>query len=249
MALQVTNILKFLLVSLRYAYSPPSRSLELLMLKLTMSLGLPWEVIERVIEHCYDNRRALYNFSVTCHQLRPLSLSLLVADIEFKHKEQIFGLCDLLRTKPHLQPLVRTMSVYPTDLVPCPLLGMLKNLNEIVFTDHRFADSDQGVELHRPPIILHKSTLTYCGGLGTHIQTIQFFRVTFATDLELARMLSAFSRIKVLTFEDVAIKKNASAPLVATTRQRLSRRLHLGTLHVRFARPCPCVSADLFVFR
>ena len=219
------------------------------MLKLSMSLALPWEVIERVIEHCYDNRRALYNFSVTCHQLRPLSLSLLVADIEFKHKEQIFGLCDLLRAKPHLQLLVRTMSVYPTDLVPCPLLGMLTNLNEIVFTDHRFADSDQGVELHRPPIVLHKSTLTYCGGLGTHIQTIQFFRVTFATDLELARMLSAFSRIKVLTFEDVAIKKIASAPLVATTRQRLSRRLHLGTLHVRFARPCACVSADLFVFR
>ncbi|PIL35806.1 hypothetical protein GSI_01466 [Ganoderma sinense ZZ0214-1] len=201
-----------------------------------MSLALPWEVIERVIEHCYDSHRALYNFSISCRQLRALSLTLLVADVEFKHREQIFSLCDLLRAKPHLQPLVRTMSVYPTDLVPCPLLDMLTNLNEIVFTDRRFGTgSDQSAELHRPTVVLNQSTLTCCGRVGTHLQTIQFFRVTFATDLELSRLLSAFPHVSVLTLEDVAIKTNASAPLVATNRQRLSRRLQLRTLHIDIA--------------
>ncbi|KAI1795735.1 hypothetical protein LXA43DRAFT_881629 [Ganoderma leucocontextum] len=210
-----------------------------------MSLALPWEVIERVIEHCHDNHRALYNFSITCRQLRPLSLSLLVADVEFKHKEQIFGLCDLLRAKPHLQALVRSMFIYPTNLVPVPLLKMLPNLTEIVFTDHRLSDSDQ--EFYRPTIVLHQSTLTCCGQFGRYIRTIQFFRVTFATDLELARLISAFASVQVLTFEDVVIKTNAGAHLVAMTRQRLSRRLQLRTLHVRIVRCSPHAMADLCI--
>ena len=208
-----------------------------------MSLALPWEVIERVIQHCHDSHQTLYTFSITCHQLRPLSLSLLVADVELKNREQIFGLCDLLRAKPHLQPLVRSMCIYPTDLVPFPLLNMLQKLAEIVFTDHRLRDSEK--ESHRPTVALNQSTLTCCGRYSAHIQTIQFFRVTFATDLQFAQLLSAFSRIKVLTLEDVAIKTNANASLIATTRQRLSRRLQLSTLHVSIFTLNPRVMVNL----
>ena len=44
-----------------------------------MSLMLPWEVIERVIEHASDDLELLRNFCLTCRQLHPYSFSLIIA--------------------------------------------------------------------------------------------------------------------------------------------------------------------------
>ena len=85
-----------------------------------MSLALPWEVIERTISHCSDSVAAPYSFTLTCRDLNPRSIILLLARVKFKNREQIFSLCDFLRAKPHLQPAVRSITVPPTSSLPIP---------------------------------------------------------------------------------------------------------------------------------
>ncbi|KAI1789241.1 hypothetical protein LXA43DRAFT_893236, partial [Ganoderma leucocontextum] len=100
-----------------------------------MSLALPWEVIERVIEHSADSIVTLYSFALTCSQLRPRSTILLLCRVEFKDRDQLFSLCAVLQARPHLQPCVRSIKIRPSEFSPHPLLCMLPNLSEIEFAD------------------------------------------------------------------------------------------------------------------
>ena len=96
-----------------------------------MSPVLPWEVIERVVDQSCDDSGTLHNFSLTCRQLRPRALCFMVASADFKNRDQIFGFCDFLQTRPHLKPLVLSITVNLVDFAPFPLLYILPSLSEI----------------------------------------------------------------------------------------------------------------------
>ncbi|KAI1791036.1 hypothetical protein LXA43DRAFT_836628, partial [Ganoderma leucocontextum] len=103
-----------------------------------MSLALPWEVIERVIEHSADSTVTLYSFTLTCSELRPRSTILLLRRVEPKNREQLFALCAVLQARPHLQPCVRSVSILPSQFSPHPLLRILPNLSEIELANAEF---------------------------------------------------------------------------------------------------------------
>ncbi|PIL35812.1 hypothetical protein GSI_01472 [Ganoderma sinense ZZ0214-1] len=86
-------------------------------------LRLPFEVIERVIGHAGDHLETLCSFSLTCHQLRPRALCLMVGRaILCQGGNRTFAFVDMLEAKPHLKPLVRSIVVDPTEFAPFPLL-------------------------------------------------------------------------------------------------------------------------------
>ena len=96
-----------------------------------MCLALPWEVIERVIDHSADDNETLRSFALTCRDLHPRSINTLYRHLKFERRDQIFDLCDVLRAKPHLQLCVESVSVLIDEFPPHPLLRMLPHLSEI----------------------------------------------------------------------------------------------------------------------
>ncbi|TBU33618.1 hypothetical protein BD311DRAFT_651714 [Dichomitus squalens] len=191
-------------------------------------LALPWEVIENVIEQSRNESQVLYNFSTTCHQLRPRSLSLLVAHVKLKSEGKVLAFCDFLRGKPYLQPLVRSLVVSPTDFAPVPLLSLLPGLGDIVLITHGYDDTRRE---ERPTTCLNKSIPWYYKH-GTRIETLHLFNLSFSTCCAFSRMLSAFTCVKDLTCMDLLIgTKEGSHPLqIQGSNQRLAERLALRVL-------------------
>ncbi|KAI1781619.1 hypothetical protein LXA43DRAFT_908258 [Ganoderma leucocontextum] len=138
---------------------------------------LPWEVIERIIDHSGDHPKSLRSFSLTCRQLRPRSRCVLFTRLDFKSRDCVFAFVDFLQDNPHLTPFVRSIVVRPSDFAPFPLLHILPNLSEIGFTSRECFTA-------RPDTVSalwHQSSLTCSQRFGTHIQTLHLFCLSFAT--------------------------------------------------------------------
>ncbi|KAI1791044.1 hypothetical protein LXA43DRAFT_841098, partial [Ganoderma leucocontextum] len=168
-------------------HRPPSNS-------PVMSLALPWEVIERVIEHSADSIVTLYSFTLTCSELRRRSTILLLHRVEPKNREKLFALCALLQARPHLQPCVRSVKIRPSEFSPHPLLRLLPNLSEIDFAD------EQPLRLKKNfGFTFHPRVLTYCRQFGEHIQTLSLNHIVFSSLYALSGILLSFPRIQSLS--------------------------------------------------
>ena len=187
----------------------------------TSSLFLPWELIERIIGHSCDDPNAIRNFSLTCRELNPRSICLLVAEPRLYSRDKIFDFSDFLQAKPHLQPLVRSITVGPDDFAPFPLLRILPNLSKIEFAD-AYATP--------PDMVLNRSTLTICQLLGTRIQSLSFCNINFTTSIRFLQVLSAFPSLVHLSCLDVFFEGEGGRAATDVAKRRLSRRLRLRTV-------------------
>ncbi|KAI1795679.1 hypothetical protein LXA43DRAFT_732566 [Ganoderma leucocontextum] len=189
---------------------------------------LPWEVIKRIMSQCGDHPATLYNFSLTCHQLRFRSLCFMVADPEFQSRGQIFDFCDFLRAKSHLKPFVRSIACFPDHFAPFPLLRILPNLPALVFPPPKST-----IVCGYVPTVLNRSTLICCRQLSTHIQILRLNQLSFPTSSEFARVLLAFTRV-IRLCTDVVIRAQGSQAHRDVIKQRLSERLRLRALTIGF---------------
>ena len=157
---------------------------------LAMCLALPWEVIERVIDHSADSTETLYSFALTCRDLRPHSTILLLRCIKPKTRDQLFAICAMLKTNPHLQPCVRSASIPVHEFSPHPLLRILPNLSEIEFTDYPDSERD---------VVFHPSVLKCCHQLGQHIQTLSLQNLRFSSTSAFSDLLLSLPNIRSLS--------------------------------------------------
>ena len=87
-----------------------------------MSLALPREVIENIIDHSFGSVATLYIFALTCCQLNPRSTTVLLHHVELKDHNMLLSLCAVLQAKPHLQGFVRSFKMPPPEFSLGPLL-------------------------------------------------------------------------------------------------------------------------------
>ncbi|KAM5540237.1 hypothetical protein V8D89_006056 [Ganoderma adspersum] len=198
---------------------------------------LPWEVIERVIGHSGDHRQTLHNFSLTCRGLRPRALCLLVADVRFEDRDQIFDFCDFLQVNPHLKPLVRSIAVNPNDFAPFPLLHILPNLFTLKFTPIQVEFNDDDDETPASTIVtvtVNWSIFACCKHLGTHVQALHLSKLSFPTYLDFARILLTFTYLTDLICSGVVIGTKGNQAHLDVLKPRLSKRLHLRTIGIDY---------------
>ena len=202
-----------------------------------MCLALPWEVIERVIDHSSGHTGTLYNFALTCRDLHPRSINALYRHLRFKNRDQIFDLCDVLRAKPHLQRCVESISVPLNEFSPHPLLRMLPHLSEITI-------DRSGYKRRRHVSFLPSPFLLSCHQFGQHIQSLSLNNIKFRSLSDFAAILLSFPRIHTLSCSQVRAKQDVTnqpegvdweRPWSIT--RRLSQRLHLRTLYVSTVYP------------
>ena len=194
-------------------------------------LKLPWEVLERIVGHCSDDMQTLYRCSLTCHQLRPRSLCLMVSKIDLTRRSgnDIFALCRFLLAYPHLPPLVDTIATRPDVFAPFPLLHILPNLSQLVFTRGAHNGRDECLELNSLPLPI----LTCYHRFGTHVATLRLSYLSFPTYQELCRLLLAFPAAKELHCDFVTIRRtNTIGAQLDQVRRRLSRLPELKALVV-----------------
>ena len=188
-----------------------------------MSLVLPWEVLERVIDHSSGSAVTLYSFTISCRQLNPRSTMLLLRRIVLKNRDQLFSLCDVLRSKPHLQPVVRSITVPPNEFSPHPILRMLCNLSEIEFTTAH-------APLMAYPVVIHTCVLKYCRQFGDHVQSLSLERIDLPSLYVFSEILLSFRRIRSLSCSQMKVlRDDINQGLMS---RRLSERLLLETLSV-----------------
>lgn len=189
------------------------------------SILLPWELIERIIGHS-SHPETISNFSLTCHQLRPRSLSLLVINVTLRSRSKAFLFCDFLEAKPHLKPFVRSLIIRPNDFAPIPLLCILPNLSEIKFAIPPRPFS----RAFSLCTFFSQSTLTGCQFFGAHIQSLSLSDLDFKTYIQFLRVLSAFTSITHLVCSNVYIKQEGTQTTLDVAKRRLAQNLHLRTV-------------------
>lgn len=189
---------------------------------------LPWEVIESVIHHSRYRPRTLRSISLTCRQLRPRSLCLMVASVSLTSREKAFAFIDFLLGNPHLKPLVYSVVISPTNFGPS-LLYILPNLSEIeCFSPKPISQHAKPQPFHD----LHHSSLACFRRLGTNIQTLRLYHVRFPTSLAFARGLLALANVTHLVCADVVIEKRGNQASLDRMKQHLCREMQLKTLSV-----------------
>ena len=191
------------------------------------SPSLPWEVIERVINHSANSAKTLKSFTLTCSDLHPRSTMLLLCHAKVNNRRHLFGLCAFLETKPRLLPCIRSVSIPVHEFSPYPLLRMLPNLSEVGFTD-TFINPGQSIE--QRPATFHPSVLKCCRPSGEHVQTLSLHRIHFPSLSAFSDVLLLFPRIKSLSCKHLHVNKDYVHDQLVT--HRLSKRLHLRTLTV-----------------
>ena len=188
-----------------------------------MAPVLPWEVIERVVDQSCDDSGTLRNFSLTCRQLRPRSISYIFCHFDLKTRDKVFAICEYLLRKPHLRPLVRSIAVHPSHFLPCPLLRVLHNLTECTF-------STEGEEPLKTTTF-HSSTLACCRLIGMGIRKLFIQNVVFPTLLSFSQVLLGFKNLEDLAFSRVDIQQKGVG-LQHEQIKHLSRRIRLRNLVV-----------------
>ena len=188
---------------------------------------LPWEVIERIINHSGDHPQTLCSLALTCRQLRPRSRCLMVSRAVFKSRDHIFAFVDFLDGNPHLKPLVHSIVVELMDFPPFPLLHILSNLTEIEFNSVK-----EIVALPQP-------ALTCFHRFGANIRSLRLFNLSFVTYLPFSRVLLALPNVVHLTCQNVVIKSVGDQAPLDVIRWRLSKQMQLKTLVVSLPNVSP----------
>ena len=199
-----------------------------------MSLLLPWEVIERIVEHASNDLQLLCSFSLTCRQLYHCSFSLIIAQHVFLcSKERMSCFRNLLSTNTRLQPLVHSIAISPADVPPLPLVKMLPRLSTLVLVSHGYQMYDNRWE--RPAVVLHSMILSWYRSFGTHIRTLSLDHLSFPTSREFLRLLLAFPNINKLVCSDIyIISPTRDVPATRMVQVKLSNQVRLEMLEVRF---------------
>ncbi|TBU55057.1 quinon protein alcohol dehydrogenase-like superfamily [Dichomitus squalens] len=187
---------------------------------------LAWELIERIISHSGDDRRTLYSFSLTCHQLRPRSLCLMVADVDIMDRAQVITFRDFLEAYPHFCPFVYSIKADPTTFMPFPLLYILPNLTNTQWSSPATPQPLGGLSLPLP-------LLTCCHKFGTNITSLSLVSLSSKTTQELCRVLLAFTAIKDLRCERLGIGGTVANGAVLEQRLR-SQRLKLRNINIGY---------------
>ncbi|TBU36686.1 hypothetical protein BD309DRAFT_877890 [Dichomitus squalens] len=172
--------------------------------------ALPWEVIETAIDLCSGDNATLCALALTCSQLHPRSLLVLFTNVDIHSQKQLKQLYDAVQAKPHLQPVVKSLSFSWDDVSPFPLLSILPGLRDVTFKRiSSVIRDDSQLPLSTPP----------CGRQSfTGLRSLTIRDASFQTETIFLRFLSAFPNIENFTCE------------------RLSSQSHtpLGDLHL----PC-----------
>ena len=204
---------------------------------ISRPLALPWEILERVIEHSSDDLDLLRSFSLTCRQLRPRSFTLILAQYVFLNsRDKAFDFVDFLLEHPKLQPLIHSIIISPADFRPFPLVNMLPRLSTLLFTPpgyqkYKFhiGPNDRG---DLPYSEIHHATINCYHLFGRRIHTLSLDHLSFQTSSDLFRLLLAFPMTTQLSCNNIFIKfTEKQTPTVV--RNKLSKQLRLQNLHVR----------------
>ena len=200
---------------------------------MSTSLALPWEVIERIIEHASNDINLLRNFSLTCRQLRPCSSSLILAHHVFlDSRDRVSDLSDFLLQTPELRPLIRSITISPAEFRPFPLVNMLPHLSTLTFVSCK-CKNHVGSKV-RPEVVLHPNTLTCYHLFGKRIRTLSLEHLSFKTSFDLFRLILAFPETTKLVVYDVVVKFPGNDTLtMKLMKTKLGDRLRLETLNVR----------------
>ena len=94
---------------------------------------LPWEVIERAIDHSRGRSKTLRSVALTCRQLLARTRLVMFVHVRFDNRDHVFAFVEFLQENSHLMLIVHSITVWPSDLAPFPLLHILPNLREIKF--------------------------------------------------------------------------------------------------------------------
>ncbi|TBU54432.1 WD40-repeat-containing domain protein [Dichomitus squalens] len=190
---------------------------------MSSSPRLAWELLERIICFSGGDAETLYSFSLSCSQLRPRSLCLMVANVVIMERKQVAAFRDFVEAYPHLRPFVRSITTQPATFMPFPLLAILPNLTAIIWTTP-WPGSPSTVSLPQP-------VLTSLRRFGTNVTTLDLWKLSFKTLPEFCRMLLAFTSVKRLLCQSLSIRgkvsNNASLELFT---QRLSQQLSLRSI-------------------
>ena len=198
---------------------------------ISRPLALPWEILERVIEHSSDDLDLLRSFSLTCRQLRPRSFTLILAQYVFLNsRDQASDFSDFLLKHPKIQPLIHSIIISPADFRPFPLVNMLPRLSTLLFTSPGYREYDDPED--RPYSEIHHTTINCYRLFGTRIHTLSLNHVSFQTLSDLVRLLLAFPTTAQLSCNDIIIVLTEEETQTVIT-SKLSKQLRLETLHVR----------------
>ena len=197
-----------------------------------MSLILPWEVMERIIDHASNDIDLLRTFSLTCRQLRHRSFTLIVAQYIFlDSKERVSDFSDFIRERNELQPLIQSLIISPADFRSFPLVNILPRLSGLGFITPGCEGYHGSWE--RPSIELHSTILTCYHSFGKRIRALSFDHLSFQTPSDLFRLVLAFPKATQISCHDIVIKspgRNSSA--VEVLKGKLLKQLQLKTLKV-----------------
>ncbi|TBU40791.1 hypothetical protein BD309DRAFT_869571 [Dichomitus squalens] len=192
-----------------------------------MSLVLPWEVLERVIDHFV----ILRSFSLTCRQLRPRTLLFMMESCHFHAKDEVFAFCDFLQAKSEFLSLIQSLFVCPIDFLPFPLIRILPNISTLRFIIRRFGEYARPAD--RPVVDLHPSALSCYRVYGERIRTLSLDHLSFTTYSDFFRLVLAFPNATEIICQDVLVKippTNASA--IDVVKRKLSKQPRLETIKV-----------------
>ena len=192
---------------------------------MSPSPSLPWDVIERVIDHSAKNIRTLKNLTLTCRDLHPRSTFLLLACVTLKTQNQLLNLFAALQTKACLQPFVRLDSMLAHEFSPYALLCVLPILSEIDFI------GSWPVDEHPPTF--HACFLKYSHPLGQNIHTLSLFKLRLSSLSVFLDILLLLPRIESLSCEGLSVEENCAHEELITMRC-LTERLCLKALTVSF---------------
>ena len=197
-----------------------------------MSLILPWEVMERIIDHASNDIDLLRTFSLTCRQLRHRSFTLIVAQYIFlDSKERVSDFSDFIRERNQLQPLIQSLIISPADFRPFPLVNVLPRLSGLVFITRTCKGFDGSWE--RSSVELHSTVLTCYHSFGKRIRALSFNHLTFETPCDLFRLVLAFPKATQIACHDIVITSPGRNPAVMEVlKGKLSKQLQLRSLKV-----------------
>ena len=186
-------------------------------------LRLPWEVIERVIDHSARRPKTLRCLTLTCRQLLPRTRLVMFARVRLKNTDQVFDFIDFLYRNPHLSPVVRSVVFSPSSFGPS-LLHMLPNLSSIDYV------SDGTSKI--PALPMHHISLACFGRLGTHIRTLRLSKLSFPTTLAFAQLLLAIETTTYLICDGLQVEATGDEVRLNVLRGRLSNEVHLTAVTV-----------------
>ena len=200
-----------------------------------MSLMLPWEVIERIVEHASDNLYLLRSFSLTCRQLRHCSFSLIIAQHVFLcSKDRMLSFHRFVLTNTRFQPLVHSIAISPADVPPFPLIKTFPRLSTLVLISHGHKPKMYHEWREKPALVLHSMILGWYRSFGTRIHTLSLHHLSFPNSCELFRLLLAFPSVKRVICDGIRMNQPARhVPATKIVEAKLSNQLRLETLEVR----------------